>query len=65
LAESLGTVLTGGMGLLRRWWWPVNPKIVFDQMAAPVSEIIYCSLCQARTTQHFYANVYTVRPTRR
>jgi hypothetical protein len=29
-----------GRRLLRGWWWPVGPKLVFDQMAAPVSEIM-------------------------
>jgi hypothetical protein len=27
-------------GLLRGRWWPVGPKLVFDQMAAPVPEIM-------------------------
>jgi hypothetical protein len=26
-----------GRGLLQGWWWPVGPKLVFDQMAGPVS----------------------------
>jgi hypothetical protein len=29
-----------GRGLLRGWWWPVGPKLVSDQMAAPVPEIM-------------------------
>jgi hypothetical protein len=32
-------VHTRGRRLVRRWWWPVGPKLVFDQMAAPVPEI--------------------------
>jgi hypothetical protein len=31
-------VHTCGRVLLRGWWWPVGPKLVFDQMAAPVPE---------------------------
>jgi hypothetical protein len=27
-------------GLLRVWWWPVGPKLIFDQIAAPVQEIM-------------------------
>jgi hypothetical protein len=44
MAEAWGTVHTLGKGLLRGWWWPVGPKLVFDQMAAPVPEIINGSL---------------------
>jgi hypothetical protein len=29
-----------GSGLLQGWWWLVGPKLVFDQMAAPVPEIM-------------------------
>jgi hypothetical protein len=38
MAEALGTVPTRGKGLLREWWWPVDPKLVFDRMAAAVPE---------------------------
>jgi hypothetical protein len=31
---KMGTVHTRGRGLLREWWWPVSPKLVFHQMAA-------------------------------
>jgi hypothetical protein len=27
-------------GLLRRWWWSVGPKLVSDQMVAPVPKIM-------------------------
>jgi hypothetical protein len=30
----------GGRELLRRWWWSVGPELVFDQMAAPVPQIM-------------------------
>jgi hypothetical protein len=40
IAEALGTVHTRGRGLLRVRWWPVGPKLVFDQTAAQVSEIM-------------------------
>jgi hypothetical protein len=26
-------------GLLQGWWWPVGPKLVFDQMTARVPEV--------------------------
>jgi hypothetical protein len=44
MAEVLGTVRMHRRGLLRWWWWPVGPKLVFDQMAASVLEI-NCSCC--------------------
>jgi hypothetical protein len=40
MAEALEAVHTCRMGLLRVWWWPVGPKLIFDQMAAPVPEIM-------------------------
>jgi hypothetical protein len=40
MAEALRMVHTCGRVLLRWWRWPVNPKLVFDQMAAPVPEIM-------------------------
>jgi hypothetical protein len=40
MVEALGTVQTRGRGLVRRWCWPVDPTLVFDQMAAPVPEIM-------------------------
>jgi hypothetical protein len=40
LAEALGKMHTLGWGLLRGWWWPVGPKLVFNQVAAPVQEIM-------------------------
>jgi hypothetical protein len=38
MTEALRTVHTLGRGLLRGGWWPVSPKLVFDQMAALVPE---------------------------
>jgi hypothetical protein len=29
MSETLGTVHMRGRGLLRGWWWPVGPKLVF------------------------------------
>jgi hypothetical protein len=40
MAELLGTMHTCGRGLHQRLWWPVGPKLVFDQMAAWVQEIM-------------------------
>jgi hypothetical protein len=40
MTEALGIVHMHGRRLLWEWWWPVVPKLVFDQMAAPVLEII-------------------------
>jgi hypothetical protein len=40
MAGPLETAHTRGMGLLRGRWWPVVPMLVFDQMAAPVPEIM-------------------------
>jgi hypothetical protein len=31
-------------GLFQGWWWPVGPKLVFDQMAAVVPKIMDGSL---------------------
>jgi hypothetical protein len=44
MAEALGTVHIRGWGLIRGWWWPVSPKLLFDQMAAPIPEIMGGSL---------------------
>jgi hypothetical protein len=45
MAEALGTVHTLRRGLLRGWWWrPIGPKLAFDQMVAPVPEIMDDSL---------------------
>jgi hypothetical protein len=30
----------GVRGLLRGWWWPVGPKLVFNQITAPVPKIM-------------------------
>jgi hypothetical protein len=40
MAEALGTVHMLGRGLLKKCWWPVGPKLLFDQMAARVPEIM-------------------------
>jgi hypothetical protein len=40
MAKLIGTVHTCGRGLLRGWWLPVGPKLVFDHMAATVPEIM-------------------------
>jgi hypothetical protein len=44
MTEALGTVHIRGRGLLRGSCWPVDRKLVFDQMAAPVPEIMEGSL---------------------
>jgi hypothetical protein len=44
MAEVMGTVLTRGRRLFRKRWWQVDPKFVFDQIAAPVLEIMDGSL---------------------
>jgi hypothetical protein len=44
MAEALGKVHARRRGLVRQWWWPEGPKLVFDQMAAPVPEIMNGSL---------------------
>jgi hypothetical protein len=44
MVEALGTVHKRGRGLLRGWWWPVGPKLIFDQIATPVQEIMGGSL---------------------
>jgi hypothetical protein len=40
MGEALGTVHTRERGPLRGRWWPVGPKLVFDQLTAPVPEFI-------------------------
>jgi hypothetical protein len=52
--QALGLMHKWGMGLLRRWWWPVGPKLVFDQMAIPVLEITYSS---STYVLHIYDNL--------
>jgi hypothetical protein len=44
MVEELEMVHTCGRALLQGRWWPVGPKLVFDQMAAPVPEIMDGSL---------------------
>jgi hypothetical protein len=43
MAEALGAVHMWRR-LLWRWWWPVGSKLIFDQMAVPVTEIMDGSL---------------------
>jgi hypothetical protein len=40
MAEALGTVHMRGRGLLQQCWFPVGPKLVSDQMATAVPEIM-------------------------
>jgi hypothetical protein len=42
--QAFGRVLMLERELLRGWWWPVGPKLFFNQMAAPVLEIMDGSL---------------------
>jgi hypothetical protein len=39
MVEMLGTVHTCRRGLLRGWW-PVGPKLIFDQTTVSVPEIM-------------------------
>jgi hypothetical protein len=43
LQEAVGTVHTRRRGIFRGRWWPVGPKLLFDQMV-PVSDIMDGSL---------------------
>jgi hypothetical protein len=49
MAEALGMRHKCGRGLLWGWWWPLGPKLVLNQMAAPVPEIMddLCILFQS------------------
>jgi hypothetical protein len=40
MVEVLGMVNTHRKGLLRGRWWLVGPRLIFDQVAAPVPEIM-------------------------
>jgi hypothetical protein len=40
----LGRVHKRGMGLLWGWGWPIGSKLIFDQTAAPVQEIMDTTL---------------------
>jgi hypothetical protein len=40
MAEALEMVHMGGRRLVQGLWWPVGPKLVSDQMATPVPEIM-------------------------
>jgi hypothetical protein len=44
MAEALGMMHELGRVLLLGLLWPVDPKLVFDQMAAPMLEIMDDSL---------------------
>jgi hypothetical protein len=44
VAEALVTVHKLGRVLLRKYWWSAGRKLVFDQMAAPVLDIMDGSL---------------------
>jgi hypothetical protein len=44
MAEAPGTLHTSGRELLHGLCWPVGPKLVSDQMATPVPEIMDGSL---------------------
>jgi hypothetical protein len=44
MAEALRKVHTCGIGLLGGLLWQVGPKLVFDEMSAPVPEIMNGSL---------------------
>jgi hypothetical protein len=53
MAEVLGMMRKREWRLCQGWWWPVHPKLVFDQMAVPVLEIM-------DTTS--YVLLFTYRP---
>jgi hypothetical protein len=58
MAEALKTLNMRGRGLLRGRWWPVGPKLVFDQMAAAFPEIIDDSfVCVLHVCVSVYATV--------
>jgi hypothetical protein len=44
-AEIPRTVHTRERGLLRGRWWPVSPRLAFDQIAARVQEIMDGCVC--------------------
>jgi hypothetical protein len=52
MAEALGKVHTRGREQFRGCWWSVDLKLIFDQMTAPVPEImdgsLYISPCASR-----------------
>jgi hypothetical protein len=43
-------------GLFWEWWWPVGPKLLLDQMAALVPEIMNLQIAQ-------YSNEHKVSDT--
>jgi hypothetical protein len=40
MAEALGMMHAGGRGLLQGRWWTGGPKLVYNQIGAPVPEIM-------------------------
>jgi hypothetical protein len=44
MVEVPGTVHKRRRGIFWGWWWPIGPKLVFDQMAALALEIMEGSL---------------------
>jgi hypothetical protein len=48
----VGTVNVHGRGLPWRRWWRVGPKLFFDQMAAPVPEVVSYSLYMWKMSQN-------------
>jgi hypothetical protein len=51
MTETLVEAHTHGRGLLRGWWWPVGPQLVFDQVVSPVPDIIEDSLYSCTNLQ--------------
>jgi hypothetical protein len=51
MAEALEAVHMRGRVLLRGWCWPVRPKLLFNQMAAPVKKSM-------DTTSHLWIFLY-------
>jgi hypothetical protein len=49
MSQTPRTVHMRGIGLLRWRWWPLGPKLVFDQMAALVPDIMDRSLYVVNT----------------
>jgi hypothetical protein len=56
MAQALGTVHTHRRGLLRGLWLPVDPKLVTGQMAAPVTEIMDCSLYTSESPRNHFTS---------
>jgi hypothetical protein len=63
VAEALGKVHMHRRGLVWGWWWPVGLKLVFDQMVAPVPEImadLCITVCTVKVKTYLFKPIFAI-----